>query len=367
MTTNAATDNWKKGLDNFLNKVKNNNINDNKKKVKLAKANAEKVVKLANDKKTKALQKKKEAEAKKAVSTKALDKARAGLEAAKGDNKNEKAKLEQVKKDIKDNISLIRSYNSAVAMTKSFRITWKDRKSGARLSGAFYRPKPKSGYIAVGDYGQSNYGKPNGAVLTIKRNGPIKWKYPVSYTRIWKDSGSGASWDGSYWRPNPPKGYVAIGMCCQRGHGRAPSVKEIACVRKDFAERTTPKSLIWNDRKSGANRDVSVYYNEKVGTIYVQANYRKPGTNCFWTLNDKALIPALKTIPKTKSVAVRRASAKRIVATSKSVFKVKSMKIANLSTAALAKSGTVSVNKHKTTMTKMDAILAKLEKESKRK
>ena len=363
MATNTVISDWMSSLDSILVKSKNEKIKENGLKIAKAKTDSAALIKTVNKQKADAVKSQTEANKKKIASNKVFESAREKLKVTQEDNAAEKKRLERVKSDINKNINLIQTYTDAVRLTSRFKITWKDRKSGARLSGAFYRPQPDEGYIAVGDYGQSNYGKTNGSILTIKMNGPIKWKYPVSYTRIWKDSGSGASWDGSFWRPNPPKGYVAVGMCCQRGHGKAPGLKEIACIRKDFAELTKPKSLIWNDRKSGANRSVSIYYNEKVGTLFAQANYSKLAANCFWTLNDKALAPVLEAVPELKSLD----STKRVSATSKSVFGVKSLKNAALSTAELGKSLKVSVIKHKTTMTQMDSILAKLEKEANRK
>ncbi|KAL6882932.1 hypothetical protein HDV57DRAFT_465618 [Trichoderma longibrachiatum] len=76
----------------------------------------------------------------------------------------------------------------------------------------------------------------------------------LHYERIWKDEGSGADRDGSFWRPVAPAGYVALGdVASGAGWDAAPSVDDVWCVRGDLVTRGgfRPESA-WDDKGSGA-------------------------------------------------------------------------------------------------------------------
>ena len=75
--------------------------------------------------------------------------------------------------------------------------------------------------------------------------------------QTWKDTGSGASRDVSFWTPVCNANYVALGDYCQNGYGR-PSLSAMRCVREDL---TAPcgKTQIWTDKGSGARMDARVF------------------------------------------------------------------------------------------------------------
>ncbi len=197
-------------------------------------------------------------------------------------------------------LRLFAPYSNAFRLVRDFDLEWNDRGSGAKLSAAFYRPRVPAGYLPLGDYAQVEYKAPKGAVLALRANGPIPWKYPVDYERVWKDSGSGASKDGAFWRAVPPEGYVAVGMLCREGHSRRPSRYDMACVHRDFATPTTPRYLVWHDKSSGADRSVGIYYVEPLGTYFAHGKHGLPDLEAFWTLADFALDPRvmLEPIPR---------------------------------------------------------------------
>ncbi|NEO33294.1 MAG: Vps62-related protein [Symploca sp. SIO3C6] len=81
---------------------------------------------------------------------------------------------------------------------------------------------------------------------------------PTDYTLIWNDAGSGASSDGSVWRPVCPPGYKALGDVVSGSH-KKPSTDEVKCVRETALSAALPGGFIWNDAGSGANRDFSAW------------------------------------------------------------------------------------------------------------
>ena len=83
--------------------------------------------------------------------------------------------------------------------------------------------------------------------------------------QTWKESGSGAAKQVSFWEPICNSGYVALGDYCQTGHGR-PSTSAMRCIRKDLTV-ACEKTKIWTDSGSGASMAAIVY---KSYDTYVQ-------------------------------------------------------------------------------------------------
>ncbi|KAF3075771.1 hypothetical protein CFAM422_002510 [Trichoderma lentiforme] len=83
---------------------------------------------------------------------------------------------------------------------------------------------------------------------------------PTGYTQIWNDQKSGASKDGAFWRPIPPNGYVALGDVSMAGWSQTPSTSDVWCVRQDLVKQGSfAASSVWDDKKSGAKYDVSIW------------------------------------------------------------------------------------------------------------
>jgi hypothetical protein len=166
-----------------------------------------------------------------------------------------------------------------VSTTSLFEKIWTDKGSGADLNGAFYRPVPESGYFILGDYAQGNYQESSGTVKVIRvADGADEddelpaLAAPTGYTRIYKDTGSGADKDGSFWAPTPPFGYVAVGHLVAKGHNEEPDVPTYRCIRYDLAKEVAIGGLIWSDEGSGADEDVSIYRIDSVGVFFAIAS-----------------------------------------------------------------------------------------------
>ncbi len=134
-------------------------------------------------------------------------------------------------------------------------IIWKDRRSGARRDISTHRPKGPGGQ-SVGDIAVGHYSSPATAP-TVKAVKSDALSHPNSFRKIWDDSGSGASWDGSFWEPICPGNYVPLGHVSVRSHSR-PSITDVVCVKRDYVV-VGRWQYVWNDRGSGADDDVTVY------------------------------------------------------------------------------------------------------------
>ena len=175
-----------------------------------------------------------------------------------------------------------------LAIGNTSRYTWlyNDRGTGGIHDVSIYRPNPEdSAWFFIGDYAQNNYHGPTGIstiVLAVNDdpNFPLI-KPPASYTPVWNDKNSGGYHDGSIWFPVPPDNYISIGFVGQAGYS-APTNIKYACVRRDLCEKTTVGPAIWNDRKSGASQDVTIYEINGEQCVFVaQPNYDPYSGQCY--------------------------------------------------------------------------------------
>lgn len=183
--------------------------------------------------------------------------------------------------------------NGLVKPPSSFRVIWKDTGSGAAKDVTIYQMIPPSGYACLGNVAVGNYHQlPNANAYRCVRSDLVQtgFLFPV-----WNDRGSGASADVGLWRiendPVQPGGLTSESFLSVSNYNRpsdAPYIlkydkitlpsegnsEDIALVLYQTQEMVN----IWDDRGSGAARDVSFWKADhccSLGHIAVD-NYNKP-------------------------------------------------------------------------------------------
>lgn len=141
--------------------------------------------------------------------------------------------------------------------TCSLQPVWDDKGSGADLDGFFYLPNAGPTEYIIGGYGNRNRNLlASDCVLTLRDSAYLA--APAGWELVWKDKGSGAWLDGSMWRAVPPsEDYRCVGHVPQAGYD-APYVPNYRCVHASFTEKLVIDEVIWSDRGSGANRQVTM-------------------------------------------------------------------------------------------------------------
>lgn len=200
-----------------------------------------------------------------------------------------------------------------LTFTDQYISTWNDRGSGASQDGAFYNPLAPSGFFPLAAIAVPNYENPSGKYVSIcvkPAPGPhttAPLAYPTRYEQIWDDGGSGASLDGSCWRPIPPVGYVAMGDIFVIGYNPPPTTA-FQCVRADLVQQgTVAKESIWKDRNSGARKDFSCWQinasesviDREVGVFAVNSfvgiqNYNRPANSTSVVNNLRLPMPTVR-------------------------------------------------------------------------
>ncbi|CAN9198434.1 unnamed protein product [Alternaria alternata] len=155
-----------------------------------------------------------------------------------------------------------------VTMTSEWEWRWNDRGTGATRAIDVYHAKSQGELRPLGSFVSSTY--IDGSTLTGKRatllvgnNPDAKGKpavaSPTGYTLMWNDRGGGGKFDGSFWRPTAPAGYVSLGDICTSSY-KDPSPNEVWCVREDLAiDSDYEPASLWDDRNSGAKLYASVW------------------------------------------------------------------------------------------------------------
>jgi len=158
------------------------------------------------------------------------------------------------------------SYRLETKLTCKQKLTWSDKGSGADLDGFFFTPSAESSYYIIGGYasrtGGANAKKCVISVRPSKSNPeetPELLVPPSDWSLIWTDKGSGADTDGSMWHGVPPgKGYKCLGSVAQKGY-KKPVLSNYRCVHSGLTKKIQNKSIVWTDKGSGADRDVTVF------------------------------------------------------------------------------------------------------------
>jgi hypothetical protein len=158
------------------------------------------------------------------------------------------------------------SYRLETKLTCKQKLTWSDKGSGADLDGFFFAPSAESSYYIIGGYA-SRKGDPNSkkCVISVRQSKnnpegtPELLVSPSDWSLIWTDKGSGANKDGSMWNAVPPgKEYKCLGSVMQKGY-KKPVLPNYRCVHSGLTKKIPNKSIVWSDKGSGADRDVTVF------------------------------------------------------------------------------------------------------------
>ena len=113
------------------------------------------------------------------------------------------------------------------------------------------------GHFGIGDHRHGN--KPTTYVVSPIEceDGNTAFRRPESFSRLWTDSGSGASTDGTFWRVNCPNGYGSLSDLCQQGYSE-PNKNTVWCIKHEYLEDDQHDTWLWDSIGAGTNNVGSV-------------------------------------------------------------------------------------------------------------
>ena len=175
-------------------------------------------------------------------------------------------------------------------------LDWNDAGSGAKTDVSFWRARYPAGQNieAFCHIGRPLHSQNPGMVVAKKLTGTA-FAYPVGFTLIWQDSGTGASLSGYFWRPVPPTGYRTLGDVVT-GSSTAPALTSVVCVRSDLCVEASIGELLWSSAYTGANTNsnswniVAPVGAINIGAFAANGSYDPPA-GPFYCLRASAVVP----------------------------------------------------------------------------
>ena len=141
-----------------------------------------------------------------------------------------------------------------------FKLVWNDKGTGAHADVSIWRAESRKGFYSLGDIVVATHAKPKiGFLLKPRDDNDNSVRSPVSYSKIWNDSGSRAYKDVQLWNVNCPGGYVSLGNVATDGN--YPKLGDVYCVKRRYTSYGSSGNwgYIWSDHGSKARSDVSIY------------------------------------------------------------------------------------------------------------
>ncbi len=158
-------------------------------------------------------------------------------------------------------------------------LNWDDSGSGADLDGYFFIPNAKNSEFIIGGHASGKRSSKYHCVTTVSeatgnpKETPVLLVAPVDWKRIWKDSGSGATKDGSFWQAIPPDdNYKCIGSVSQLTHNQKPQLANYRCVHISLTDKIDAASVVWSDKGTGAEQQVTIFNLPNTGTFTAVAS-----------------------------------------------------------------------------------------------
>ena len=105
-----------------------------------------------------------------------------------------------------------------------FTYIWNDRGSGADRDVSFWRPSGGGyNFYPLGDTAVATHQRPTRASLVVSAKTANALAAPAGFTEVWNDRGSGADRDVRVFRMNPPSGYTCLGDVAIEGYSSIPN------------------------------------------------------------------------------------------------------------------------------------------------
>jgi Skp family chaperone for outer membrane proteins len=184
---------------------------------------------------------------------------------------------------------------------------WDDSGSGADLDGYFFNPTVANNEYMIGGHASQKQRSKYHCVTVVSlpantpKGAPPLLLSPIEWKQIWKDSGSGATKDGSFWQAiSPDNNYKCIGSVSQLGHNQKPNLSSYRCVHKSLAEKITSNNIIWSDKGTGADKQVTIFGLPNTGAFTAVAS-RSSKTETYDLKKNAASIPDPKMVEEILS------------------------------------------------------------------
>ncbi len=181
-------------------------------------------------------------------------------------------------------------------------LNWDDSGSGADLDGYFFLPNAKDAEYIIGGHASGKKTSDYHCTTTVSISAdnpkvrPPLLATPANWKQVWKDSGSGAAKDGSFWKALPPdENYICLGSVSQLNHNAKPNIPNYRCVHKSLTDKITTSAIIWSDKGTGADQRVTVFSLPATGA-FVAVPSRAKSIETYDLKKNATSVPDPKTV-----------------------------------------------------------------------
>ena len=211
-------------------------------------------------------------------------------------------------------------------------LNWDDSGSGADLDGYFFIPTIGKNEYMIGGHASQKRTSKHHCVISVSnsasnpKGSPAILVAPADWKQIWKDSGSGATKDGSFWQAIPPdSNYKCIGSISQLVHDRKPNLPNYRCVHRSLTDKIVASAIVWSDKGTGADKQVTIFNLPSTG-VYIAVGVRTGKVEAYDLKKNATSVPDPKMVEellakrlaplkadieaKTKAIRDKRAAAK---------------------------------------------------------
>ncbi|MBL1141602.1 MAG: Vps62-related protein [Proteobacteria bacterium] len=183
-------------------------------------------------------------------------------------------------------------------------LSWDDSGSGADLDGYFFIPKAKNNEYIIGGHASGKRKSDYHCSTTVSeaasnpKGTPPLLVAPKDWKQVWNDSGSGAAKDGSFWKAIPPDdNYKCIGSVSQLFHNTKPDLANYRCVHKSLTDKITTSAIVWSDRGTGADNQVTIFSLPATG-VYIAVSPRANKIDAYDLKKNASSVPDAKQVEK---------------------------------------------------------------------
>ena len=194
------------------------------------------------------------------------------------------------------------SYRLDTKQNCSATLIWDDAGSGADKDGYFFLPNASNSEFIIGGHASQKRRSKYHCVTTVNeaannpKGTPPLLVAPADWKQVWKDSGSGATRDGSFWNAIPPdSNYVCIGSVAQLNHNAKPNLSNYRCVHKSLTDKITTSAVVWSDKGSGADKQVTIL-NLPNTTTFVAVSPRTAKVETYELKKNASSVPDSKKV-----------------------------------------------------------------------
>ncbi|KAL6008539.1 hypothetical protein ACLOJK_034052 [Asimina triloba] len=161
----------------------------------------------------------------------------------------------------------------------SFKLIWWNQGANSRKKLSIWRPIVPNGTVFLGDIAVQGYEPPNTSIVLHDREDDSLFKAPHDYQLVGRIKKQKGVENISFWFPQAPPGYVALGCVACKGPPKQPDFSALRCIRNDMVTgHQFSEESIWDTSDTRFTSELFSIWSigNEVGNFFVRRGSKKP-------------------------------------------------------------------------------------------